>query len=129
MPKYKVLKSVAHDTGHHLVSTLCWYDGKYGIEHVRDTARAQGVRIIRVDLASGDLQPSAMVNAQISEFARRAKGTLEHLLRGQGWIHEDLRSAVLEIDLDTPSCKVVLVDDRGMPHVGTVEQWGVSPTP
>lgn len=126
MPKYKILKSVAHNTGHHMVSAMSWYEGKYGVEHARDAARANGVGHIVVNLLSGDVTP-AVLDDHLLKFGSRATHVLARLLRVEGWTPEALQSARLDIDFDQLSCRVELVDDRGIAHAGNIEQWGVSP--
>jgi hypothetical protein len=127
MPKYKVLKSVAHNTGHSLIGATDWYDGAFPFEHLRDAARAVGARRVNLDLLRGHLEPTRLRSPALDQFAELDQIVLRNLLRAEGWTPDDLQAAALEIDLDAPSCVVEIVDNRGRHHTGNVVQWGISP--
>ena len=124
MPKYKVLKSVAHNTGHSYVSGMNWFDGAFPIQHLRRAAREAGVDAVEVDLLSGEVEPARVLTREVRRTVESAQNTFEYLLRREGWSPEQMRSARLRLELPDRACLVEVVDDRGKVHVGNVVQWG-----
>ncbi len=124
MPRYKTLRSIAHNTGHSFVSSMHYFDDDYGIEHVRRAAKAAQADEVQIDLLFQRIQPPAMATSGVRKAASHAHGILKRLLGDEGWPIESMRSALLEVGLPDSYCQVTLVDDRGTSHVGNVKQWG-----
>ena len=125
MPKYKVLKSVAHNTGHSFVSAMNWYDGGFPLNHLRAAAAAAGVTTVTIDLLRGEVEPKSVMNRAVETAVEGAATMFEYQLRVQGWAPSQFEMAELRLELPAESCQVELVDDRGKHHVADVVQWGV----
>ena len=124
MPKYKVLKSIAHNTGHTFVSAMNWSDGGFPIYHLRAAANTAGVTAVTIDLLRGELRPPGLLNRAVKTAVETAATMFEYQLRVHGWAPEQFTEAELRLALPDRSCVVDLVDDRGMHHIGNVVQWG-----
>jgi hypothetical protein len=124
MPKYKVLKSIAHNTGHSFVSAMNWYDGGFPIQHLRKAASAIGVATVTIDLLRGDIHPPELLNRAVKTAVEAAAAMFEYQLRVHGWVPDQFTMAELRLQLPDHSCVVKLIDDRGQHHLGNVVQWG-----
>jgi hypothetical protein len=76
--RYKVLKSVAHNLGHHFVSDVSWHDADYPMGHLLRRAREIGEPAVSLDLVSGAVSPPG--------FAKTAEGG--YLNRFAKWFME-----------------------------------------
>jgi hypothetical protein len=124
MPKYKVLKSVAHNTGHSFLSAMNWYDGAFPLNHLRAAAAAVGVNAVTIDLLRGEITPARVMNRAVKTAVESAATMFEYQLRVQGWAPSQFEMAELRLELPDRLCQVELVDDRGKHHIADVVQWG-----
>jgi hypothetical protein len=124
MAKYKVLKSVAHNTGHSLLGATNWYAGDFPFRHLSRAMREAEVPRVELDLLKADIRPAQVRNPVVNEFAELGRIVLRNLLTGEGWTLEQMRRATFYLDLDAHECRVELEDDRGKLHVGNVVDWG-----
>jgi hypothetical protein len=127
MAKYKILKSVAHNTGHSLLGATNWYDGQFPFQHLSQAMRRAGVGRVELDLLDARLEPSTVHGPQVDQFAELGKIILGDLLAGEGWSSDRVRRATFFLDLDARACRVELEDDRGKVHLGNVVDWGFQP--
>lgn len=124
MAKYKVLKSIAHNTGHSLLGATNWYQGKFPFEHLSHAMRQSEQPRVQVDLLAGTIKPAALRTAEVDQFIELGQIILESLLRREGWSPEQMQRAEFYLDLDAPACRVEIEDDRGKLHTGNVVDWG-----
>ena len=124
MAKYKVLKSVAHNTGHSLLGATNWYADAFPFQHLSRAMQRAGVSEAQVDLLSGTVRPQVIDNPEVVRFGELGQLILRNLLASEGWSPEQMRRADFFLDLDAHNCRVEIEDDRGMLHVGNVVDWG-----
>jgi hypothetical protein len=124
MPKYKVLKSIAHNTGHSFVSAMNWYDGGFPINHLRAAASTVGVAAVQIDLLRAEITPASLNSRAVRTAVQCAATMFEYQLRVHGWAPPQFERAELRLELPDQLCEVEIVDDRGKHHIGHVVQWG-----
>jgi len=124
MAKYKVLKSIAHNTGHSLLGATNWYADAFPFHHISRAMQASGVTQVRVDLLSGAVSPATIENAEVVQFGELGQIVLQNLLAAEGWAPEQMKRAEFSLDLEAHTCRVEIEDDRGKLHVGNVVDWG-----
>lgn len=122
MPKYKVLRSIAHNTAHSYVSCMNYGDEGYVMDHLRETAARTGVSVLSIDLLGSRVEPPLLRTPLLMQSAIWYRAMLERLLAAEGWTLANLRSARLSVCLRPPECRVELVDDRGIGHIGRVHE-------
>ncbi len=82
MPSLKPLKSVAHNVIHQFASTLNYWDGDYGINHLaRSTLSSGGV--VSIDLIAGSSVPLLMGQGAVA--CRQLADALPVLLAKEGF--------------------------------------------
>jgi hypothetical protein len=142
--KYKVLKSVAHNTAHSFVSLMNWRDGDYFMNHLTRAALDAGADELRADLLTGDSEPDALLPAPVRASVGGYAKWFPDLLRSHRVepgavtaaslrLRLALRAAAPAADARLPrrlavpyECVVALTDDRGTVHVGRVAgEWAV----
>jgi hypothetical protein len=139
--KYKVIKSVAHNWAHSFASTLNWHGHDYAMSHLLRVAVARRESELRVDLLTGAAGPAALLIPPVREALDFRRGMLARLLQSQGVPPAVIRAATASIRFDLERAQagevegapvveapftfmVVLLDDRGKEHVGTVrDRW------
>ena len=139
MPRYKVLKSVAHNIAHSFTSTLNYREGDYVMGHLLRRARKIGVGSLDVDLLTGSAHPDELCVRPV----RDALNTyVEHFADKLSWEGSDIalvRSARFLISFDlsvvrpnafSPSlrespyrCRVEIADDRGKTWEAELAGW------
>ena len=60
MAKYKVLKSIAHNSAHSLLSDKWWVANGFFYEHLYDAAWAANAPLVEIDLRTGSITPSSL---------------------------------------------------------------------
>jgi len=144
MPKYKVLKSVAHNLGHSFLSDMNTVDRfKTFIPQVlRDIAEEKGVATVEVDFMERSVSPAVFRRPDTEEAVGVYHDKLRRLVNDQGasWSMIDKARLRLQFDLAHSHtaegsrsrrpefiCEVEIVDDRGKIHVGAPQNWWNDP--
>jgi hypothetical protein len=100
MPRYKVLKSVAHAMGSSFTSLMNYRDNDYVMGHLLRRAREVRLGSFEVDLLTGALDPSELctppVRGSVASYVERFP---ENLV-AQGSAIALVRSAHLKVDFD-----------------------------
>lgn len=141
--KHKVLKSVAHNTGHSFVSLMNWRGGDYVMSHITRAALTSGAEELRADLLTGVAEPPELLPEPVRESIHSYATWFPNFLRSHGVEPAAVVSArltlclVLRLRAHDPcfrrhlavpfECVVDLVDDRGRTHTGKVaDTWAAS---
>jgi hypothetical protein len=142
MPKYKVLKSVAHNLGHSYLSdsNAAGTPWTFVAVDLYERAKAADASDITIDFLNETIEPdvgwSQVVRASVGWY----KNALRRLLQAERFELEDLTSATLQLHFDfahpvTPrggeqladrpsfECTVTLVDRRSIAHIGRPIEW------
>nr|WP_131515319.1 hypothetical protein [Pseudomonas chengduensis] len=90
MPSLKPLKSVAHNVVHQFASTLNYWAGDYGINHLAHSALAQG-GTVSIDLIAGSSVPLLWGEGHLA--CRQMSDALPVLLSKEGFAPSILGSA------------------------------------
>jgi hypothetical protein len=139
MPRYKVLKSVAHNIGHSFTSLMNYVGNDYVMGHILRFARQTGHDTLIIDFVTREVRPPDLVAAPISDipvhyikwfwdsvdrqgsdpsFVRAARLTLQYDIQSQ----RPLKSAPQF--MESPyRCDVVVIDDRGKQYASHFEGW------
>ncbi len=95
MPSLKPLKSVAHNVVHQFASTLNYWGGDYGINHLAHSAFAQGGSV-SIDLIAGSSVPRLLGEGHAA--CRQMAAALPTLLVKEGFDPSILGVAVARFD-------------------------------
>lgn len=134
--KYKQIKSAAHNYAHSFVSSMNWLGDDYVVGHLARAAVASGEPELRVDLLTGDAEPSALLTEPVKSSLEWYVPWLDGLLRSHGADIDAVREARMCVRFDLSrtalrglkptevpvECEVEITDDRGIVHVGTVRE-------
>lgn len=66
MPRYKVLKGVAHNIGHSFTSLMNYARDDYSMGHILRFARATGLSELTIDFITGQGRPAELLRDPIS---------------------------------------------------------------
>lgn len=129
MPRYKVLKGVAHNIGHSFTSLMNYSGDDYVMGHILRFARQTGHDTLTIDFVTREVRPPELVGPPISEipahyvkcfwesigrqgsdpaYVRAARLTLQYDIRSERLLKSDpqfMKSKYL--------CDVVIIDNRG----------------
>jgi len=137
MPRYKVLKSVAHDIGHSFTSRMNYATDDYTMSHLLRLARKTGKDALTIDFTSGCGLPSELLKGPLSELPRRYTDRFWKLVNSSGSDKSLVEAASLTLKYDlnrsrpgprgilmTPyACDVSIVDTRGKNYTAHFQDW------
>jgi hypothetical protein len=143
MPKYKNIKSVAHNIGHSFLSDMNMLGSGKGYvlvpEEIYFVAKAANEPVVRIDLITAEIEPAAIATPNIRESVEIYTRKLPELLVSQSVEPQMVRSALLElrfdfahpgvsrsypeVELPSVACTVSLDDDRGITHEASPKNW------
>jgi hypothetical protein len=143
MPKYKNIKSAAHNFGYSFLSDMNYVgSGRafcYVPEVLYEAAKTAGARLVRIDFLKPGVEPSAVAVPPIMEAVGHYARWLPKLLESQSVTPEMVRGArmSLSFDFDHPrrsryeparelpavTCVVTFTDDRGVLHEASPDKW------
>ncbi|OQX56136.1 MAG: hypothetical protein B5M53_02990 [Candidatus Cloacimonas sp. 4484_209] len=138
MPRLKVLKSVAHNLGHHYLSLM--NDGEHmDIEtHIFHIVRDTNEPHIFIDVMKCYIEPEVFRTKVILDSLIRLKSFLKYLVERQGLTMDKVKSATMRIRYefkniqiskkstsgDIPyDCIVEIIAVNGKKFIGKVEEW------
>lgn len=128
MPRFKVLKGVAHNVGSSFTSALNYATDDYSMSHILRFARESGRDTLTIDLLNGTGDPAGLLKEPISELPSWYSKTFLRLVECAGSDRKLIESATLTLTYDLlrnqPSpisselqsaytCDVSIVDVRG----------------
>ena len=141
MPRYKVLRSAAHNWAHSFVSDTNMGPHDFVACYLLRAARTSGVTEFAVDLCGGDAVLPAPLRDDVSEaVASFRRGFVPHVERSGAAAHM-IGSAEMRVRVVWPldgvsavgavrgyvECEVEITDDRGRRHRGESRaEWSCS---
>jgi hypothetical protein len=141
MPKYKALKSVAHNLGHSFLSEMNTVDSfkSYVPETLFALACAHALPRIMIDFFNGAVTPTTFAVHDVLKSVSMYRKALPRLVDSHGASWDTVRGAGLELVFELPTdpqalvdrapvkpsfkCRVHVLDDRGINHVGQPTNW------
>jgi hypothetical protein len=143
LPKYKNIKSVAHNLGYSFLSNVnlagTWPDIVMVPDVIYQAARASEASLVRIDFINGTVEPPAVAADLVREAVGHYARALPSLLESQSVLPTMVTAAELTLRFDferarparsitgreVPSveCVVRLTDDRGVVHEARPSQW------
>jgi hypothetical protein len=138
MPKFKVLKSVAHNLGHSFTSLMNYADDDYAMGHILRFARETGRDTLQINLVTGEASPQALLANPIAELPARYSRFFRDLVKRQGSDPSLVTCATLVLHYDlkverplrgmdhTESpyvCDVRITDTRGKIYNAHFDGW------
>ena len=138
MPKFKVLKGVAHNIGDSFTSLMNYSADDYSLGHILRFARASGINTLTICLLSGQGSPASLLKHPISDLPTRYSTMFLRLVESSGSDRELIRSAAITLVYDLQNsrpgpvenepqspftCDVCIVDVRGKNYASHIEGW------
>jgi hypothetical protein len=139
MPRYKVLKGVAHNIGHSFTSTMNYASGDYVMGHILRLARASGKSTLKIDFVTGDAAPPELLVEPVSRACSNYASFFWSLVQSSGSDRSCVQSASLFLNydltvqrpmdrgplfLESPYvCEVRIVDMRGKKYTARLAGW------
>jgi hypothetical protein len=137
MPRYKVLKGVAHNIGHSFTSLMNYATDDYTMGHVLRLARETGKDTLTIDFATGVGKPAELLQEPISQVPRRYADWFWKLVESSGSDRSFVQSATLTLKYDLQKsrtaangillspyvCEVSIVDIRGKNYSAHFADW------
>ena len=137
MPRYKVLKGVAHNIGHSFTSLMNYAIDDYTMGHVLRLARQTGRDTLIIDLVTGSGRPCELLQEPISQVPRHYSDWFWKLVESSGSDRSFVQSATLKLTYDLNKsrsrpdgitvnpyvCDVCVVDVRGKNYSAHFADW------
>ncbi len=139
MPKYKALKSVAHNVGHSFTSLMNYAGDDYVMGHILRFARSTGLDTLQINLATGEGRPVELLADPVSNIPAVYAKWFWDLVQRHGSDQSYVRTATLVLRYDTKVtrlggmqhqfvespyvCDVRIVDIRGKNYDAHFEGW------
>ena len=135
MPRYKVLKGVAHNVGHSFTSLMNYADDDYTMGHILRFARDTGLDQLTIDFVSGVGQPAALLRGPISGVPQWYTKMFWGLVASSGSGRALVQAATLTLRYDLTKsrsgppvenpyfCDVSILDDQGKEYRAHFEGW------
>lgn len=137
MPRFKVLKGVAHNIGHSFTSLMKYTTDDYTMGHILRLARESGKDTLIIDFMTGIARPAELLQEPISEVPRRYSDWFWRLVESSGSDRSLVRSAnlTLRYELERTKlgsngallspyvCDVSIVDTRGKDYSALFRDW------
>jgi hypothetical protein len=139
MPRFKVLKGVAHNLGHSFTSLMNYAGDDYVMGHLLKFARRSGKDTLTIDLVTGEAEPIELLAQPVSDVTSRYSKFFWHLVQVHGSDRSYVQSATLSlrynlsIQRPTPHaigfaespyvCEVRVKDSRGKNYDAHFEGW------
>ena len=138
MPRFKVLKVVAHNIGHSFTSLMNYSVDDYSMGHILRFARESGESTLTIDFLTGAGRPDALLRDPISELPCWYTKMFWDLVTRSGSDRALVQSAALTLKYDlqrnqrvrgteTPqspyTCDVSIIDARGKSYCAHFEGW------
>jgi hypothetical protein len=138
MPRFKVLKGVAHNVGHSFTSLMNYFVDDYSMGHILRFARETGQNTLSIDFLTGEGRPDALLRDPISELPRWYTNMFWRLVTCSGSNRALVQSAILKLKFDlhrtqpgpradspqSPyTCEVSILDCRGKSYCAHFDGW------
>jgi hypothetical protein len=128
MPRYKVLKGVAHNIGHSFTSLMNYSVDDYSMGHILRLARETGLDTLTIDFVTGEGEPAQLLRDPISKVPTWYTKMFWDMVVRSGSDRSLVQSATLTLKYDLPksrpnsisgilltpyACDVSILDNRG----------------
>ncbi|HMG86279.1 MAG TPA: hypothetical protein VK574_11060 [Terracidiphilus sp.] len=138
MPRFKVLKGVAHNVGDSFTSLMNYSIDDYSMGHILRLARQTELDTLTIDFITEKGQPAALLCDPISELPRRYSKMFWDLVARSGSDRSLVQSATLTLKYDLQSsrpgplqettqspytCEVSILDIRGKSYSACFSGW------
>jgi hypothetical protein len=138
MPKFKVLKGVAHNIGHSFTSLMNYSVDDYSMGHILRFARKTGIDTLTIDLLTGHGHPEILLQSPIGGLPGWYSKMFSNLVRSSGSDRGLIQSATLTLKydlqqsrpapiVDAPqspyTCEVSILDVRGKSYAAYFSGW------
>lgn len=134
MPRYKVLKGVAHNIGHSFTSLMNYTDDDYSMGHILRFARETCLNELTIDFITGEGQPTALLRHPISKLPEWYTNTFWSMVECSGSDRSLVQAATLTLRYDLTKsrsfpienpyiCDVSILDNRGKNYCAHFEGW------
>ncbi len=138
MPRFKVLKGVAHNVGNSFTSLMNYAADDYSMGHILRFARESGADTLIIDLLGGQGCPAGLLKDPISGLPDWYSKMFHRLVESAGSDRSLIQSATLTLTYDLgrsrpspiPSepqnayrCDVSIVDIRGKNYAAHFGGW------
>jgi hypothetical protein len=138
MPRYKVLKGVAHNIGHSFTSLMNYSVDDYSMGHILRFARESRQTTLIIDFLKGEGSPAVLLREPIAELPRSYTNMFWRMVASSGSDRALVQSAVLTLtfDLDRTqpgpradcpqspyTCDVTILDCRGKRYTSHFRGW------
>lgn len=123
MPRYKTLRSVAHNFGHSFTSLMNYSNGDYVMGHLLARARVTGAPRLEVDLLAGSIRPEGYRHRSVEPAIQQSIQWFPELLSQHDSSLDLIQSATLTVtyDLTREQTSGVLPGEKSAPYVVDVE--------
>ena len=138
MPRFKVLKGVAHNIGHSFTSLMNYSRDDYSMGHILRFARETGLNTLAIDLVNGEGQPADLLRDPISALPDWYTKMFWNMVTSAGSDRTLIQAATLTLSYDlgkhqpgpraeypqSPyTCDVSILDTRGKTYSAHFEGW------
>ena len=128
MPRYKVLKGVAHNIGHSFTSLMNYSVDDYSMGYILRFARETGLDTLTIDFVTGEGKPPLLLGKPISKVPTWYTEMFWDMVARSGSDRSLVQSATLTLKYDLPKsqlnpvsgilltpyvCDVTILDNRG----------------
>src|ERR1700723_4282133 len=103
MPRFKVLKGVAHNIGHSFTSLMNYSVDDYSMGHILRFARETGLDTLTIDFMTGKGQPEALLRDPVSKLPDWYTKMFWNLVARSGSDRSLVQSAALTLKYDLHS--------------------------
>ena len=137
MPRFKVLKGVAHNIGHSFTSSMNYAIDDHTIGHVLRLARESGKNTLEIDFMTGTGVPRELLQEPIAEVPLNYTNRFWQLVQSSGSDRSLVKSAKLRLKYDLEKtltgsngkalsqydCEVSIVDIRDKNYSAHFHDW------
>jgi hypothetical protein len=134
MPRYKVLKGVAHNIGHSFTSLMNYARDDYSMGHILRFARETGLSEVTIDFVTGQGRPSSLLRDPISELPAWYTKMFWNMVKSSGSDRSLVKAATLTLRYDLTKsrsfpvespyiCEVSIQDNRDKIYAAHFEGW------
>jgi hypothetical protein len=139
MPRFRRLKSLAHNVAHSFLSPLNHVDGEYVAAELFASARRVGASHVTIDFLDASVEPAAVATPRLTKSILATREDLPRRADFEDCDFQAISSLVLDVEfhfdrtrmsehapgLELPSydARVTLTDSRGASHISSIREW------
>ncbi len=139
MASHKILKSIAHNTGHPFTSLMNYQENDYVMGHLLVVARKTRKQTFQFNLLNGEVTPKDFLISPIQKSTSWYASNFQDFLKRSESDSRFVISAMLEIKFDLSSsrpyphdpnilenqffCDVTIIDDKQKVYTAHFEGW------